>query len=710
MHFTDRFHKGSGRVLKDIFNEPQGVLFLPRSLSKQVKGAMGRVWVITGCPAAGIYRNEMKAKQKLRAAPSQGEIRKFSTVEQAETWFAQQPVYKPPVVDLEESSENTNGQFVSQQATPVFVSQLDDDQKRAYDAAISGKNVFITGSAGVGKSWVLRKIHKDIVAIGRRVAMTASTGGASILMNGSTVHSWSGIGIDNGENPSKTAKSISCRKKYSSRWKFTDCLIIDEVSMIAPEILKLLDYVGQFVRKTQAPFGGMQIILVGDFGQLPPVVKNGRADPRKQFCFQTQVWKEAIHCTILLRQVHRQKDKELVDLLQDIRVNRLTQSSEATLRKAMQNNLRNDKGIEPTRLYSLNRNVDEVNNMKLRLLPGPVHRYKAIDWAADSSFGEAFSKHCSMQDQLDLKVGAQVILLKNIDVEGGLANGSRGVVTALDVPIASEQHSKREYFQKNESGSTIGVEVQFLNKRAVIGNHIQEYSDQGTTVATRKQYPLRLAWAITIHKSQGMTCDLLEVDLKGCFEFGQAYTALSRARSLQSMKVVNFAPEAIMCARSVCEFYMALDGVKGVPSRKRSALTASNSFSSLTSSASSSSTNYMSQSQSLSMKRTKSAPAEGLYSTPESSWRINGSTFVVTGELDGISRTDLVTLVRSKGGAFRSGVSSKTNFLIVGSKANAWARTQAVEESTKYKKAVELGIPRIDERCLQAMANNPHPN
>uniref|UniRef100_A0A6B2L2G7 ATP-dependent DNA helicase n=1 Tax=Arcella intermedia TaxID=1963864 RepID=A0A6B2L2G7_9EUKA len=397
---------------------------------------------------------------------------------------------------------------------------LSPEQKKLVEFAIQGKSFFFTGAAGTGKSFVLKTIVKalrDKHGEGN-VFVCASTGIAACNIGGCTVHSFAGIGLG-GESKEKMLQKVLSNSNAVKRWRSAVTLIIDEVSMIEPDFFDLLEHIGQKVRnskRTKAlsdlPFGGIQVILCGDFFQLPPVKS-------VKYLFQAKCWKKVINFSTELRTVFRQKDAEFVKLLNEVRRGILSKEGLEMLKSCQGRKFNTEDGIEPTVLYPTKHNVDQENSQQLEKLEGVTMLFKARDTSPyQNNFTDQLKKNCSAKDDLKLKIGAQVILLKNISQEKELVNGARGTIinfvndekTGLDVPL-----------------------VKFINGTYLIRPEKWAITVGKVEVAAREQIPLDLAWAMSIHKSQGMTIDRLKVSIDKVFASGQAYVALSRATSLE---------------------------------------------------------------------------------------------------------------------------------------------------------------------------------
>lgn len=464
---------------------------------------------------------------------------------------------------------------------------LTPEQKIVIDTLLLGKNVFLTGGGGTGKSYLLNVIHKHFptmrtnkVGLPWRISTTALTGCAAVLLgpHAKTVHSWAAIGLGKG-TAEELAGLIKSRKK-AKFWNQTDLLIIDEISMMPAELFEKLNRIGQIIRKDMRPFGGIQLLLVGDFFQLPPVIKDvsGGKASIPIFAFQAPIWPSVVDVTIELQSIHRQRDDDFRKILKEARRGDLSADSVVTLKERCGLKWQHLK-IRPTLLFPRKAEVDRINEANLAALTGERHTYKAGFQTAvphsklklvppghekqvirtdeimtyfdgliginekDPDFArevEYMDRDAAYAGEVTLALDAQVMLLVNLDMDFGLVNGSRGVVVGF-LP---------------KSGAPI---VEFLNgERRPIHCHtwlIEEYSIPERKIF-RAQIPLKLAYAVTIHKSQGASLDSALIDIgKNTFEYGQAYVALSRVRSLEALYIHAFEPKAVRAHPCVAEFY-----------------------------------------------------------------------------------------------------------------------------------------------------------
>lgn len=426
---------------------------------------------------------------------------------------------------------------------------MNAEQQRALKIVLKGRNVFITGQGGTGKSYLIGEIKKAFTNAGKNLAITATTGCAALLLgNGAkTIYSWAGIGL--GKDPANKLVSIIRRGgKALRRWLTTDALIIDEISMMTPEIFEKLDTIGKALRMNSAPFGGLQIIPVGDFFQLPPVMPE-RVETT--FVFESTVWKESIKETVELIQIMRQADPVFQELLTEVREGRLSEQHLEILEGRCGLDWRRDK-IRPSLLFSRRMEVDYINSANLKALKGARHLFKATTEfsavatkrgisEADVDVQRAIQKldrDAPYQAELVLAEGAQVMLINNMNVEIGLVNGSRGVLTHFGpAPMFTPY-------------------VQFKGTATSIAIPTMTWEAEDPEGVIRRQVPLVLAYAVTIHKSQGATIDSAIVDISSSvFEYGQAYVALSRVKSLDGLYIHEIVQSVIKAHPKVIEYY-----------------------------------------------------------------------------------------------------------------------------------------------------------
>jgi len=389
-------------------------------------------------------------------------------------------------------------------------------QDEAFKLLKMGKNVFLTGAAGSGKTYLLNKYIRYLKNNNVRVAVTASTGIAATHVQGTTIHAWSGIGVRDHVTQHDLEKLLKI-PRIRSNYKKTSVLIIDEVSMLHTFQLDMVDTIARYMRDSVEAFGGIQLVLCGDFFQLPPV-SSASASEKKRFAFEAEAWTNGNFHVCYLHEQHRQSQDLLLTVLNDIRSGTAGEHTRVPLRTRYKKEP--EGATKATKLYSRNINVDTINHRELLNIQG---QEKIFDMETEgfSALVDGLKKHCLAPEALVLKVGAEVMFIKN-DPLGRYVNGTRCVVTGFD---------------KTEEGWPI---VKTYDNKTILATPEEwNYEDNGVIRATIIQVPLRLAWAITIHKSQGMTLDTAEIDLGDAFEPGMGYVALSRVRSLNGLKLMN---------------------------------------------------------------------------------------------------------------------------------------------------------------------------
>jgi len=389
------------------------------------------------------------------------------------------------------------------------------------DTAISilktGVNVFLTGEPGSGKTHTVNRYISYLRQHGVQPAITASTGIAATHLGGMTIHSWSGIGIKKELTKTDLAK-LRGKKRLVSRAAKTNVLVIDEVSMLDSRTLFSVDSAVKTLLQNSKPFGGLQVVFVGDFFQLPPVWRSG--EPKVGFAFESESWREADPVICYLSEQHRQSDTDFLSLLGSIRSGDEISEIHSKLSDRT-DELKQNEGF--THLYSHNVDVDRINNERLEATPGEEHTFQ-MESRGQKALVEQLKKGCLSPETLVLKKQARVMFTKN-NFEKGFVNGTLGEVVGFDTegPIV-----------KTKAGREIKVLPMDW-----------EMNDGDKTMAVIIQMPLRLAWAITIHKSQGMTLDAAIVDLRHAFEYGQGYVALSRVRALSGLALLGYNRRAL---------------------------------------------------------------------------------------------------------------------------------------------------------------------
>lgn len=427
--------------------------------------------------------------------------------------------------------------------------QLSTEQQNALDAFKNSKNIFLTGPGGSGKSELIRQMVSLASERGLCTQVCALTGCATVLLNCKgvkTIHAWSGIGLAKGPQGTIVDK-VAKNKQKKKPWSSVDVLIIDEVSMMSQKIFEILDRIGKKVRKNpNQPFGGIQLVFSGDFYQLPPV-SNSNDCEMSTFCFESTLWNETFNVIIELRKIFRQSDPVYAKILNQIRIGKLNKSGNSALLNRVGKQCK-DELLKPTILLPRKKDVDRVNAKELSKLnteemtfamcvtKDPQHipvyqNSEQEDWEIKYLQGSIMA-----DETIVLKIGTQVMCVANIDTESStpLVNGSQGIV------VGFEQNKPVVNFNNGET--------------RILGTHTW-YSDNLQHIGI-KQIPLIHAWAITIHKAQGVTLDLAEIDAgSNIFECGQTYVALSRVRNLDGLFLKSFDYTKIKVNRKVRKFY-----------------------------------------------------------------------------------------------------------------------------------------------------------
>lgn len=419
-------------------------------------------------------------------------------------------------------------------------------QKIALIHILKGKNVLIHGQAGVGKSSIVKYAEKYLHkrwGHGHIITITASTGVAAININGCTIHWFSGIRTGKGTIHT-ILKRIMNDNDCVKRWKEVNTLIIDEISMISKDIFEKLDSIGQIIRENPKPFGGIQLILLGDFFQLTPIMEN---NIDTEFCFESSRWNKIIDSTINLTEIYRQTDPEYKDILNRIRYNKQTISDILCIKSRLIDSIKcNGKLINienSIKLYPLNKQVNDENNKQLSKLDGELHIFNAKYYGYNALQNDLRTQFRSCgRDQIKLKLNARVMLTYNLDVDNGLCNGSLGTIIGF--------HGKEQVIVRFDTN---------LDKSCLIDKQKWEleYNLSNTKLsASVVQIPLVLAFAASIHKAQGLTFDKAVIDLNKCFAEHQVYVALSRVKSLDGLYLTdNFSAKKIKVNKKVMQMF-----------------------------------------------------------------------------------------------------------------------------------------------------------
>ncbi len=430
------------------------------------------------------------------------------------------------------------------------------EQTHAFDLYCQGDNVFLTGPGGTGKSFLIKEMISHAKTNGKACVVCALTGCAAILLecNATTIHSWSGIGMMNGDDDA-IIRRVSQKKEMRQHWKGAEILIVDEVSMMSKRMFELLNAIAQRIRGNSKPFGGLQVVFVGDFFQLPPVEKDG-------FCFESDQWFDVFPKKqhLELKTFFRQSDPVYIDILMKIRKGNLDVESIAQLEKYVAR----DRDQPITKIVPTRKQADFINQDMFSKVKETSHTFDALihrdlhlylkdgrtieppvlaicERLSESEKDreiENLMKHNNIQQSLQLKKGSQVMCMRNIDMDRGVCNGSQGTIVDL---------VKGRPIVLFSNGTKMCMEQQVYQ------------SDVYPTLAVC-QFPLCLAWALTIHKIQGSSLTHAQIDIgNSIFEYGQTYVALSRIKTMDGLYLMNFQPKKIKSHPKVIAFYESLD-------------------------------------------------------------------------------------------------------------------------------------------------------
>ena len=417
-----------------------------------------------------------------------------------------------------------------------FVYKLNEEQEAVMNEIDKKHNVFITGPGGTGKSFLIKHIKRYLEEKSKVVAVTSLTGMASLLIGegARTIHSWSGIGIGNRSVDDYFNFIRVKNKKAREAWRRTDVLIIDEISMMSDELFEKLDMLGKLLRwENSKPFGGIQILCFGDFYQLPPI--------NTKFVFESPLWNQTLDSVVSLDTIYRQKDPSFQKMLNEVRSGEVSDETDELLKSRLNLDYSSEE-IQPTKIFSRRDMVDKINSEGLNKIEGESKLYKIVTKGKvhNDSIKKALERmddSAQYEKELVLKVGAQVMLIANVNQELGLVNGRLGIVTDMNA---------------------LWVTVRFkCGYETKIDTH--EWKLEDNENISRCQIPLILAYAITIHKCQGSTLDSAFIDIgSSIFEYGQAYVALSRVKSIDALYLNSYSRKVIRAHPKVIEYYESL--------------------------------------------------------------------------------------------------------------------------------------------------------
>jgi ATP-dependent DNA helicase PIF1 len=456
--------------------------------------------------------------------------------------------------------------------------ELTIEQEYALQQYEDGKNLLLTGPGGSGKSCLIRKMVESSVSVNKNVQVCAMTGCAALLVGcgATTLHSWSGIKIARGLT-CEIITNIRNNRKTSAKWRSLKTLILDEVSMLSKHLFELLDAIGKNVRGNDLPFGGIQLVFTGDFYQLPPI--GGTEEGSGQFCFESDLWFTTFPLDnhIELTKLFRQKDPLYKLILNNIREGKIEPKDMSVLRTRLNIAYNKDdhNGVVPTKLFATKSSVDRMNQQEFDKLTTQCYEYNCIqkeDCIGNLDSGKPFSSefiakckkeltatkkemefrfisdNCPMEKLLCLKEGANVMCTVNLDLEAGICNGSVGVIIGFS--------------SGGVGGGPPMPTVKFSNGVTRQMN-IKYWQSEEFPILAIGQIPLKLAWAMTIHKSQGATLTMGEVDIgSSVFECGQTYVALSRIQSLEGLYLCGLNPSRIKVNPKVRDFYLKIPKIE----------------------------------------------------------------------------------------------------------------------------------------------------
>lgn len=405
-----------------------------------------------------------------------------------------------------------------------------------------GYNMLISGPGGSGKSYLIKYLNLLGETLNKKIQVCALTGCAALLLNchAKTLHSWAGIGLGTEDKP-KIISKIKKNKYLVKRWRKIDCLIIDEVSMMSKKLFDLLDEIGQEIRMNNKPWGGIQLILSGDFYQLSPVGDKEEEDSSK-FCFESENWNKTIQKSFILDKIFRQEDNSFINLLDDIRQGKFNKEDLNLIKQCLLKNSK-DLEIKPIKLYPTKNKVNKLNKIELDKLESKEELFECkFNLSKKSKYSDEeierekkyLLKNSLFDEKLILKKGCQVMCISNLDLNKGICNGSTGkVIDFIDGK----------------------PKVKFYNNQEIVIES-QVWKSEKIPELSVEQVPLILAWAVTIHKSQGATLDIAEIDVgNSVFTTGQTYVALSRVKNLEGLYLKSFNENKIKVDSKVTKFY-----------------------------------------------------------------------------------------------------------------------------------------------------------
>jgi len=400
--------------------------------------------------------------------------------------------------------------------------------------------ILLTGAAGTGKTYTINNYVKNSKF--SKIAVTALTGLASLHLKGTTIHRFAGTGVLTKKDDYKIIKNSYKWKHIQMSIKKSQVIIVDEISMMRADMFELLDMVFREATKRDIPFGGKKVMFCGDFLQLPPVVRQEEQVPY-QWVFQHPLWKEMNVQVVELKKSQRQQDEIFIEALHKVRYGHCPRWVDELFKSRVDIEL--DSSLKPIRFLATNKKADSENIKELRKVEGRERVFYADVFAETEKEEEAILRDCIAQEKLSIKKGAQVMLLKNDIKEMRYINGSMGIIEEIKVDFAGNPLVK---IRLNSNGDLIAIGKERWERK----------NEDNEVVAELYQIPIKLAYAITIHKSQGMTLDCVEIDCSGIFTEGQMYVALSRVRNIDGLVLKNWNRRYIYANKAAIDFYSRL--------------------------------------------------------------------------------------------------------------------------------------------------------
>ena len=444
----------------------------------------------------------------------------------------------------------------------VSVMSFTEQQNEAFECFLNGENLFVTGPGGCGKSYFIREIFKTAVANGKNIKVTSLTGCSAILLNckATTIHKWGYLGLGKGDEMSIYRRIV--KKKQTANYIDTEILVIDEISMLNQHLFEVLDFLCKKIRKCELPFGGIQIVASGDFFQLPPVCQDQSDLSHSNFCFQSVLWPETFQKEFAFDVNFRQNDDpEFFNILQEIRIGAPSFDTVSSLVECSTKTYDESNEVsKPTRIFPIKKMVDKINQTEIQKLladgePEQCEYSVSLKHSNESisnksvtetdvkSEVEHVTKNGVFEEKIVLCIGCQVMCIANIDQDLGLVNGSQGVVKSFVV----------------EDGLRLPI-VKFDNIENEIKVKPHNWILECNENYSLAQIPLVLSWAITIHKSQGMSIEKAIIDIgSSVFQYGQTYVALSRVKSLNGLYLTKVNAQKIRAHPEVIKFYKKLN-------------------------------------------------------------------------------------------------------------------------------------------------------